>query len=156
MGKNWTTYKKLHKWPGLIISIVLLWYGFSGIIMNHRELFSGIDFNRRIMPSNYRYENWNNAALKGNLQIGSDSILVYGNIGIWLTDPAFTSYTQFCQGFPKGIDNRKIFDVLKTPDGSPYAAAFSGLYGFDRANKKWIKFQTRGPGKEVRRTRNHW
>lgn len=124
--------------------------------MNHRELFSGIDFNRRIMPSNYRYENWNNAALKGNLQIGSDSILVYGNIGIWLTDPAFTSYTQFCQGFPKGIDNRKIFDVLKTPDGSPYAAAFSGLYGFDRANKKWIKFQTRGPGKEVRRTRNHW
>lgn len=144
MGKNWTTYKKLHKWPGLIISFVLLWYGFSGIIMNHRELLSGIDFNRRIMPSNYEYDNWNNAALKGNLTIGRDSVLVYGNIGIWLTDSTFTNFTHFHEGFPKGIDSRKIFDVLKTPDGSLYAAAFSGLYGFDLTNNRWVKLQTGG------------
>jgi hypothetical protein len=42
MGKNWKSYKKLHKWPGLIIAFVLLYYGFTGIIMNHRGLFSGV------------------------------------------------------------------------------------------------------------------
>ncbi|GEM_PF-3710842 len=31
MGKNWKTYKKLHKWPGLFISFVLLRYGFTGV-----------------------------------------------------------------------------------------------------------------------------
>lgn len=142
MGKNWKSYKKLHRWPGLIISFVLLYYGFTGIIMNHRELFSGIDFNRRIMPSNYDYRNWNNAALKGSLVIGSDSILVYGNIGIWLTDTTFTRYISLNQGFPKGSDNRKIFDIHKTSDGSLYAAAFSGLYGFDRATNSWERFNT--------------
>lgn len=140
--KNWKSYKKLHKWPGLIISIVLLWFAFSGIIMNHRELFSGVDFNRRVMPSNYMYKNWNNAALKGNLIIGSDSILVYGNIGIWLTDSTFKNYSSFYEGFPKGVDNRKIFDMLITKNGDLYAASFSGLYGYDRVQKRWQRFNT--------------
>lgn len=52
--------------------------------MNHREWLAGVDLDRDIMPSNYNYVNWNNAALKGNLNISSDSILVYGNIGIWM------------------------------------------------------------------------
>jgi|WetSurMetagenome_2_1015567.scaffolds.fasta_scaffold00003_231 hypothetical protein len=142
MGKNWKSYRKLHRWPGLIISFVLLYYGFTGIIMNHRELLSGIDFNRRIMPSLYDYKNWNNAALKGNLAIGTDSILVYGNIGIWLTDTAFKDYTSFNTGFPKGSDNRKIFDILQTPDGNLYAAAFSGMYCFDRKSNSWVRFNT--------------
>lgn len=112
--------------------------------MNHRELFSGIDFDRRIMPSNYEYHNWNNAALKGNLAIGEDSVLVFGNIGIWLTDSSFNRYSRFDEGFPKGIDNRKIFDLLKTPDGNLYAAAFSGLYAYDRTDNRWVIIQTEG------------
>lgn len=144
MAKNWKPYKKLHRWPGLIISFVLLYYGFTGIIMNHRELLSGIDFNRRILPSNYEYRNWNNAALKGSLSIGEDSILVYGNIGIWLTDSAFTHYSAFSSGFPEGVDNIRIFDIHMTPDGSLFAASFSGLYGYDRNSREWKRFETDG------------
>jgi hypothetical protein len=147
MGKNWKSYKKLHRWPGLIISFVLLYYGFTGIIMNHRKTLSGIDFNRRIMPSNYEYKNWNNAALKGSLAIGEDSILVYGNVGIWLTDSAFNGYSSFSAGFPKGVDNIRIFDIHMTSDGSLFAAAFSGLYGYDRKNREWKRFAIGGKEK---------
>lgn len=142
MAKKRELFKWLHRWPGLIIAFVLLWYGFSGIMMNHREILSGVDLSRRVMPSIYQYVNWNNAALKGNITIGRDSILVYGNIGIWLTDTAFSNFSSFNDGFPRGIDNRKISDVHLAPDGSLYAAAFSGLYGYDRGNGRWVRFNT--------------
>ena len=88
-------YKKLHRWPGLIISFLLLFYGVTGILMNHREWLAGIDVDRNVLPENYDYKNWNNAALKGSLILSPDSILVYGNIGIWLTDSTFTEYTSY-------------------------------------------------------------
>jgi len=142
MGKSWTLYKKLHRWPGLIISFILFYYGITGIIMNHRELLSGVDLNRNILPDNYLYKNWNNAALKGDLIINHDSILVFGNIGVWLTDSSFRKYTSFNSGFPAGSDNRKIFDLHRTKNGDLYAAAFSGLYGYDNNSESWYKFNT--------------
>lgn len=144
MGKSWKTYRKLHRWPGLIISFILLYYSLTGIIMNHREWFAGVDFNRKIMPGNYMYRNWNNAAVRGNLIISSDSILIYGNIGIWSTDSAFKDYISVNTGFPGGSDNRRIYDLHRTPDGSLYAATLFGLYGYDSENRMWQKFATEG------------
>jgi hypothetical protein len=144
MGKSWTTFKKLHRWPGLIISFILLYYGATGILMNHKGLFSDIDINRQFMPDNYEYKNWNNAALKGNLIISNDSILLFGNIGIWLTDSDFTNYASFNSGFSEGSDNRKISDVLRTNDGNLYAATLFGLYGYDFGDKSWHKFKPEG------------
>lgn len=133
-------YKKLHRWPGLIISFLLLFYGVTGILMNHREWLAGIDVDRDGLPGNYHYKNWNNAALKGSLILSPDSILVYGNIGIWLTDSTFTEYTSYNQGLPEGSDHRKIFDVHLTPNGSMYAATLFGLWGRDEAAGVWKKF----------------
>jgi len=141
MGKSWRTYRKLHRWPGLIISILLLYYALTGIIMNHRSWLAGVDLDRDIMPSNYNYVNWNNAALKGSLSIGPDSILVYGNIGIWLTDSTFSSFVPFTDGFPGGIDNRKISDIHMSSDGNLYAAALTGLYAYDTKDNLWHKFE---------------
>lgn len=109
--------------------------------MNHRDWLSGVDFDRRIMPGNYEYQNWDNAALKGDIIINKDSILVYGNIGIWLTDSSFKNYSSFNFGFPKGSDNRKIFDVLRTSDGNLYAATLLGLYGYNKETQSWNKFK---------------
>lgn len=144
MSKVAILYKKLHKWPGLIISFILLYYGITGIFMNHRELFSGIDISRKILPRNYEYNNWNNAALKGNVLIGNDSILVYGNIGIWLTDSSFSKFTSFNNGFPEGSDNRKIFDIHKDKNGELYAATLFGLYAYDKTALKWKRFELQG------------
>lgn len=140
MKHSWKIYKKLHKWPGLILSFILLYYGATGIFMNHRETFSGIDISRKILPVEYRYSNWNNGALKGNLFIDKDSVLVFGNIGIWLCDSNFTHYSSYNSGFPKGMDNRKIFDVHQTPNGNLYAATQFGLFARNREAHKWVKF----------------
>jgi len=141
MSKAANLYKKLHRWPGLILSFILLYYGITGIFMNHRDVFSGIDVSRGLLPAQYKYENWNNAALKGNLILSKDSILVYGNIGIWLTDSSFKQYTSFNDGFPKGSDNRKIFDVHRASDGNLYAATLFGLFVHNNALKQWQKFE---------------
>jgi hypothetical protein len=140
MATNRGIYKKLHKWPGLIISFVLLYYGITGVFMNHRELISGLDVNPDLLPANYSYKNWNNAALKGNIIINKDSILVYGNIGIWLTDSDYTRYSSFNTGLPKGSDNRKIFDIHRSSNGDLYAATLFGLYGYNYQTESWQRF----------------
>lgn len=134
-------YKKLHKWPGLVISLLLLYYGVTGIFMNHREFFSGIDVSRNILPENFKYHNWNNSAIKGNLIINNDSILVYGNIGIWLTDSTFKNYQSFNAGFPQGMDNRKIFDLHRSDDGNLYATTLFGLFAYSQEEGQWSKIQ---------------
>lgn len=133
-------YKKLHRWPGLILSLILFYYGITGIFMNHRRFFSGIDISREFLPQGYAYRNWNNSALKGNLIINPDSILVFGNIGIWITDSAFRDYVSLNAGFPDGTDHRKVFDVHRASDGELYAATLFGLYAYDREHQKWQRF----------------
>jgi len=135
--KKRNLYKKLHKWPGLILSFILLYYSFSGILMNHRDWISGIDVKRHYLPEGYQYRNWNNAALKGSTRISPDSVLVYGSIGIWLTDSSYSEFTSFNCGLPEGSDNRKIFDLHYTANGSLYTATLFGLYGYDRTNRQW-------------------
>lgn len=139
MENKKSIWKKLHKWPGLIISFLLLYYGVTGIFMNHRELFSGMDVSRSILPSDFHYKNWNNSALKGNLIVNSDSILVFGNVGIWVTDSAFSNYRSMNDGFPKGIDHRKIFEVHRCINGDLFAATQFGLYVLNTAEKEWQK-----------------
>ncbi len=108
--------------------------------MNHREFFSGIDVARTALPNDFQYNNWNNGALKGSLIINKDSILVYGNIGVWQTDSAFEEYSSFNAGFPKGMDNRKIFDVHRSENGNLYAATHFGLFAYSDKDAKWTKF----------------
>jgi hypothetical protein len=130
-------FRKYHKWLGVILACIILSFVFSGIVLNHRDLFSKIDVKRRLLPPEYRYVNWNNAAVKSTLKISPDSILIYGNIGIWLTDSTFSGYTGFTEGFPKGSDNRKIFQMLYTHEKEILAATLSGLYRYNSADKKW-------------------
>ncbi len=134
------TYKKLHKWPGLVISFLLLYYSVTGIFMNHREFFSNIDVSRSSLPEEFQYHNWNNSAIKGNVILNTDSILVYGNVGIWLTDSTFKDYQSFNEGFPNGSDNKKIFDLHIAGDGNLYSATQFGLFTFDKERNKWDKF----------------
>ncbi|WP_439185358.1 PepSY domain-containing protein [Carboxylicivirga taeanensis] len=134
-------YKKLHKWPGLIISFLLLYYAVTGIFMNHRETFSNIDVPRNLLPKEFNYSNWNNGALKGNLIIQPDSILIYGNVGVWACDSSFQQYHSLNSGFPKGADNRKIFDLHRSSDGHLYAATQFGLYAFNQQVQVWQKLE---------------
>jgi hypothetical protein len=143
-------FKKYHKWLGVIFILFFLLFSISGIILNHRELFSGIDVNRNILPSEYQYNNWNNAAVKGTVKINSNKILIYGNIGIWETDSNAVNFSDFNNGLPKGIDNRKICKIIKSNKGNLFAGTFFGLYQFNNEENKWNKIEI--PTKEKRIT----
>ncbi len=128
------TFRKLHKWPGIIIAIFATHFAVSGIIMNHRSLFSGIDISRKWMPRSYEYQNWNQAAVRGGFNIGNDSLLFFGNIGVWIkTNQGYIDYNQ---GFPKGIDNRKINQLIRFKKKLIAATQF-GLFQRGTTDKAW-------------------
>ena len=130
-------FKWLHRWPALIATIFLLFWAGSGIVLNHRQTFSSFEVNRNILADEYQYKNWNNASLKGSLQLSPDSVLVYGNMGVWLSDSSLTHFANFNQGFARGIDNRKIFKLAKTQSGNLLAGTLFGLYHY--VNDEWVK-----------------
>ena len=66
--------KKYHKWLGIIISIFLIVFSISGIILNHRDLLSHFDINRNILPLEYHYHNWNNASIRGSIKTEDNRI----------------------------------------------------------------------------------
>jgi hypothetical protein len=125
-------FRKYHKWFSLVATFFILLFAVSGIILNHRKELSGVDIDRKWLPDNYRYQKWNLAAVKGAVTIGRDSVLVYGNIGTWLTDSAFTRFKEFNTGLPAGIDNRKINTVSWSAGTGLFAGTLYGLYRWDR------------------------
>ena len=130
-------FKKYHKWLGLVLTVFILLFSISGIILNHRNLFSPIDVNRNLLPKEYHYNNWNNAAVKGTTKINNDSILVYGNIGVWLTDSTFSKFSDFNAGFLSGIDNKKISKIFRTSKGELFAGTYFGLFKYSFSEKIW-------------------
>lgn len=130
-------FRKYHKWVGIILTLFIVMFALSGIILNHRKLFSSIDVNRNILPKEYRYNNWNNGAVKGVENLNKDSILIYGNIGVWLTDSLYQRFADFNNGFPKGTDNHKISKVFRNSEGELFAGTLFGLYKFNFNDKCW-------------------
>lgn len=138
----------LHRWLGVIAALFIILFAISGIILNHRNFFSGIDINRKYLPQTYHYHNWNLSAVKSALPIGKDSLLVYGNIGIWLTNSTLSNFQHFSKGIRGGADNRRTEAMLQTPEGNILAGTMAGLYFLQGDNWELIPL----PVKEKRVT----
>jgi hypothetical protein len=133
--------RKFHKWPGIVITVFVMLFSFSGILMNHRGLISRAELNRSLLPSGYSYQNWNKGAVKSVCQLSPDSALVYGNIGVWLSTDHFKTFQDWNAGFPSGIDNRKISKIIKTADGNLFAGTLFGLFQYSFKQNQWQKIQ---------------
>jgi hypothetical protein len=134
--KKW---KWIHRWFSLVLGLFLILWAVSGMLLNHRVLFSELELNRNILPPEYRYQNWNNAAIRSGLALGADSLLIYGNIGIWLSDTNFNAYKPFMDGLPKGADNRRSSKLLLTPNAHLFAGTQRGLFYLERTGNVWKK-----------------
>lgn len=132
-------FKKTHKWLGLIVSILVLNFAISGIILEHRDLFSRIDIPRSWLPNDYHYSNWNNSAIKGIIPINSQENLIFGNIGIWKESRG--KFSDFNGGLESGADNRNISSVIKTSKGNLYAGSLFSFFHFDETSKQWEKIK---------------
>ena len=131
------TLRKYHKWPSLFIGFFLLLFALSGIVMNHRDWFSSLNFSRQWLPPVYHYNNWNLAAVKGSIDLDDSTKLVYGNIGVYKTNRQFAQYTDFNTGLGKGMDDRKIFTMLHSTSGEIYAGTLFGLRRYVPSLKSW-------------------
>ena len=146
-NKSLKIFRKLHKWPGIVIAFLAILFALSGIVMNHRPLFSTVDVSRKLLPSDYHYKNWNLAAVRGGLPIDSTHFLFFGNIGVWQKNG--DEIRDFNQGFPKGVDQRKIYQI-RSFQNKLYAATHFGLYEREQTNGQWQKVPI--PLKEERLT----
>ncbi len=131
-------FRKYHKWLGIAWAVFFVIYAMSGIVLNHRRLFAPVDVSRKILPQIYHYKNWNLSAVKSTLKLSSDSILIYGNIGVWLTDSTFSQFKDFNTGLPKGMDNRRILSMALW-HRTPLAGTMFGLFQYDFSSNKWKK-----------------
>lgn len=131
MMRRKITWRKFHKWSGMLMAIFILMFCISGMVLNHRELFADCNISRQFLPKSYRLNQYNNGVIKGTIALSSDSVLAYGNTGLWLTNREFENFEDFNQGFPAGIDSRNIKNVVKAPDGSLWCAAQFGVYRYD-------------------------
>ncbi len=135
--------RKYHKWPGIILTLFIILFSTSGIIMNHRDWFSAVDINRKILPPDYQIENWNLASIKSSIELSPNDLVIYGNIGAWLTNNELNNFIDLNEGFGKGIDNRKVETMLLTSKGELLAGTLFGLYKY--AGESWEKIEIPGP-----------
>ena len=133
---NW---KKHHKWLGLGFAFFMMMFCLSGIILNHRTTFADLDVSRKWLPASYSFTKWNGGVLRGTLKgtFGADSILIYGNSGIWTTCEGCEEVHDFNKDFPSGADYKNIKSCIHTADGSLWAAAQFGLYRYDCDKSAW-------------------
>lgn len=129
--------KKLHKITGIVLALILIWMGVSGVILNHRKFFSANDISRSNLPKDYLYDNWNYGFFKGSLKLSPDTVLMYGNEGVWLTDEENRQMTEFNSGIHAGADNRKVCRMVVTPDNDIYCATLYYLYKLNETNNTW-------------------
>lgn len=152
------TWKKYHRWLGLVLSVFMLVFCVSGIILNHREVFSGCEVSRKWLPASYHIKNFNNGVVKGTVVKKSaahslssencDSVLAYGCAGIFLTDSRLSTWQAFNAGLPESIDERNVRHVVKAKDGSLWCAALRDVYRYDENSHRWKKVEL--PGNEER------
>lgn len=137
--KSW---RKHHKWLGLILAFFLLMFCISGIVLNHRRLFSDISISRSWLPNDYIFDKWNGGLLRGTVIYDNGSskqVIVYGNSGIFIADTLATNFADFNRGLPKSADERNIKGCVVTPDGTLWAASQFGLYRYDNTPVQWNK-----------------
>nr|WP_321410243.1 PepSY-associated TM helix domain-containing protein [uncultured Carboxylicivirga sp.] len=131
--------KKYHKWGGIILSIFLILFSVSGILLNHRNWISTLNVPRSILSKSYQYNNWNNASLKGVLSLTTNEELFYGNVGCWKYNKQQKDWEDYNSGFLKGIDNRKISKLALTSNHRLFAGTQFGLYEF--IDKQWTPIE---------------
>ena len=128
MGRYKITAKKLHKYLGIPLCVLLLFASLSGILLNHRDLLRQIDVPRWLLPKNYAYTNWNNGAFRGAVKT-SRGVYLYGTAGLWRTDSTLTqSPSPELAGLASGGDERRMIALVSDSTETLWAISQFRLY----------------------------
>lgn len=141
-----STWRKSHKWLGLILGFFLIMFCLSGIFLNHSSLIKNYSISRAYLPIEYQYKKWNNGLLRGTKKWGKD-VIVYGYSGLWLTDSYGKKYYDFNKGLPVNTDYRSIRGIVETPSHQLFMVSQYDLYTLTK-DTVWQKINLPGGGKE--------
>lgn len=145
--------KWLHKYLGLALILFLTWMSFSGILMNHPHLISGLSVPRWLTPTQYHPNNWNrsgiiNAVFSKRLPgVG----YIGGKLGVYKSIDGKVQERPIDNGFPGSTYYRKTnhLFLLETDSTSHLLAATDGgLYICNMADESWAHLSL--PGLEER------
>lgn len=133
------TAKKIHKYLGIPLCLLLFLASFSGILLNHRELLRQVDIPRAVLPSDYKFERWNNGAVRGILR--ADSVAyIYGSTGVWVTDSSLQREVRpLHAGFVPGGDEAKVMSMVKDSAGGIWVATQFRLYRLSPQRERWME-----------------
>lgn len=143
-----SSWKKQHKWFGILLFPFIILFALSGILLNHRDLISSLDVSRSFLPADFHYKKWNNGLFKGTLKLdkGSGTLFIYGNGGVFKQEVGVDSIVEFNEGFPQGVDNRNIQAMHEMVDGTVYALSQYKL--FYLKDSHWVPCFT-SPGERL-------
>lgn len=113
------------------MSVFILVFCVSGIILNHRALFSGCDVSRSLLPASYQIDGWNNGIVRGTVATAPDSVIAYGGAGAWRTNREATDWADFNAGLPDGADQRAIRNLVLDKAGTPWCVTNYAVYRHD-------------------------
>ncbi len=138
------TWKKYHKWVGLVFAVFMLVFCASGIILNHRPLFSHCDVSRSWLPPGYHIDNFNNGVIKGTVPFADGKVVAFGSGGVWITNGEADEWTETNQGFPEGVDHRNIRNLVRAKDGSLWCATNYDVYRYEDGSWKVLSLPKGG------------
>lgn len=128
MAKSKFSWRSIHKWVGLPMAVFLILFCVSGIILNHRDFVGELSVSRNLLPKAYHIRNYNNGIVKGAVTVAPDSVILFGNSGVFLADGGLQRLRDFNQGLPTGIDLRNVRNVVQMPNGTLWCATQFALY----------------------------
>ena len=139
---NWRMW---HRWAGLVLSVMIMLFCASGIVMNHRKTFTNCEVSRKWLPESYQIKDWNQGIIKGMLDVESERLgrtdsvtrIIYGQAGLWLTDTQYQQCEDFNRGIAAGIDNRKISNLVETGDRRLWCACLYNAYTYNNIKGEW-------------------
>ncbi len=136
----------IHKYLGLVIILFLIWTTLSGIILNHKQLFSPINIPSFMVPEQYRYENWNRGSMIRFLFMESDPDIGYvaGKRGIFKTRDGGKTFQSFMKGYPHSLLYRKTNDMIHYQHNGQQgllAGNHQGLYYCKLSSDQWLRIR---------------
>ncbi|MCL3781966.1 PepSY domain-containing protein [Prolixibacteraceae bacterium JC049] len=133
----------IHKYFGLLLLLFLFWMSVSGVLLNHPQTFRKISLPSWAVPEAYHPENWNRSTLKGVVNVKPDSLLLYGNQGVFITNSIKENISPFMKGeFPvEAWEKRTNHVVFDKKYNRILAATNKGLYYTLPLKNNWIKLE---------------
>lgn len=137
VGRSSKRLRWWHRYLGLVLTIPLLLFAISGILLGHRTTIGSLDVPRRLLPTSYRYAQWSHGAVRGVLGLTPDSLILYGSAGAWLTDSTGRTVRSISSTLPRGAEHRAILSMVTTPSGKTFALSSYHLYELDPIRLTW-------------------